>query len=375
MRRRHAEIAGGGFAGLTAAIALCQRGWTARVHEADSEFRAYGAGIFIWENGLRVLDALGVLDDVLAGAHEAPLSESRNHANKQMSADRFGPQRGSRMVTMTRQHLFAPLLAAAERAGVDLVAGSGIAAAKLDGTLVTAGGRALPADIAIGADGVRSAVRNSLGLPVTRAQFEHAVIRLLVSRSPDDAGGDGADHIINFWSPRYRVLYVPCSPTELYILLSARRDDRDALSLPVRKDIWRNAFPCLASVVDRIDSQGRFDIYETTKLQTWSKDRVAIVGDAAHAMPPTLGQGAGCAMMNALSLAVHVAEDNEIEPALRRWEQMERPLTEHTQDISNTFAATRAGSSGQSKWTDEAMRTARHVPTGTGGRSQKTMPP
>src|SRR5215831_5857954 len=52
--RRHAEIAGAGFAGLTAAIALTARGWSVRVHEASPELRALGAGIFIWENGLRV---------------------------------------------------------------------------------------------------------------------------------------------------------------------------------------------------------------------------------------------------------------------------------------------------------------------------------
>ena len=55
---RHAEIAGGGFAGLVAAIALRQRGWTVRIHEAAKELRAFGAGIFIWENGLRVLKAV-----------------------------------------------------------------------------------------------------------------------------------------------------------------------------------------------------------------------------------------------------------------------------------------------------------------------------
>ena len=53
--RRHAEIAGAGFAGLTAAIALTARGWSVRLHEASPELRALGAGIFIWENGLRVL--------------------------------------------------------------------------------------------------------------------------------------------------------------------------------------------------------------------------------------------------------------------------------------------------------------------------------
>src|SRR6516225_2712931 len=59
MSRRHAEIAGAGFAGLTAACALAQRGWSVRVHERADRLRTTGAGIYIYENGLRVLEAVG----------------------------------------------------------------------------------------------------------------------------------------------------------------------------------------------------------------------------------------------------------------------------------------------------------------------------
>ncbi|QUW65106.1 NAD(P)-binding protein [Pseudomonas synxantha] len=54
-----AIIAGGGFGGLTAATALAQRGWSVTVFEREHELRAAGSGIYIWENGLRILDAVG----------------------------------------------------------------------------------------------------------------------------------------------------------------------------------------------------------------------------------------------------------------------------------------------------------------------------
>jgi 2-polyprenyl-6-methoxyphenol hydroxylase-like FAD-dependent oxidoreductase len=68
----HAEIAGAGFAGLTAAIALHRRGWSVRVHEKAAALRAFGAGIFIWENGLRVLHAIGAYHDVVRGRAPGP---------------------------------------------------------------------------------------------------------------------------------------------------------------------------------------------------------------------------------------------------------------------------------------------------------------
>ena len=92
--------------------------------------------------------------------------------------------------------------------------------------------------------------------------------------------------------------------------------------------------------------------------------RKVIVGDAAHGMAPTLGQGAGTAMMNALALAVAVDGRSDIEDALEEWETRERPLTEHTQNHSALIAKERKTSQG-GFWDADALRAANHVPTGT----------
>jgi 2-methyl-3-hydroxypyridine 5-carboxylic acid dioxygenase len=128
--------------------------------------------------------------------------------------------------------------------------------------------------------------------------------------------------------------------------------------------VWEACFPEFASALRLIGSRGRHDVYETTRLDTWSVGRVAVVGDAAHAMPPQLAQGACCAMMNALSLAQFVSDGSEITPALQRWEAQERHLTDHTQARSAELARTRALGSGM-QWDDVGLRAALHVPTGT----------
>lgn len=87
-KTRRAEVAGGGFAGLTAAIALRQNGWDVRLHEKSSELRAFGAGIYLWHNGLRVLEGLGALDEVLQGSHTPPTYETWMH-NKSVSKETF----------------------------------------------------------------------------------------------------------------------------------------------------------------------------------------------------------------------------------------------------------------------------------------------
>jgi 2-polyprenyl-6-methoxyphenol hydroxylase-like FAD-dependent oxidoreductase len=103
---------------------------------------------------------------------------------------------------------------------------------------------------------------------------------------------------------------------------------------------------------------------------------VAIIGDAAHAIPPNIGQGAGCAMMNAFSLAVYLERSRDVADALEMWEKAERPLTNHTQRISLLFGMPAFWPkklrelfyflAARSRWlTEQRTRTARHVPTGT----------
>jgi 2-methyl-3-hydroxypyridine 5-carboxylic acid dioxygenase len=360
----HAEIAGAGFAGLTAAIALRQRGWSVRVHEASSELRAFGAGIFIWDNGLRVLRAIDAFDDVVRGAHAAPAYETRTDG-KCLSFETVNGGNRYRVLTMTRQHLYAAILAAAKRAGVDIETSSPVAGAEPDGVLVLENGRRHDADLVIGADGVGSRVRDALDIPKTRTKYHDGLTRVLVPRGV--LKGGEWDHVIDFWAsyPRtLRILYTPCGADDLYMAMMAPLDDPAAAAIPVDPTIWTECFPDLAPALNAIGTRGRYDVYETTKLERWSQGRVALVGDSAHAMPPTLAQGAGCAMMNALSLAVALERDDDVPTALETWEREERWLTDHTQARASELAATRALASGMS-WDDIGLRAARHIPTGT----------
>ena len=212
---------------------------------------------------------------------------------------------------------------------------------------------------------MRSAVRDSLDLGVARRKYQDGIVRVLVERAPF-IGGDW-EHVIGFWAfePRtLRILYAPCEAGKLYFAMMSPREDKDASTLPINPAVWSSVFPMLAPAIATIGARGRYDVYETTRLDRWSAGCVAVIGDAAHALPPTLAQGACLAMMNALSLAEIVTTGSDVPTSLRRWEDQERPLTDHTQVRSAELASTRALGAGM-QWDDVGLRAALHIPFGS----------
>lgn len=377
---RRVEIAGAGIAGLAAAIGLGQRGWRVRVHERSPELRADGAGIYIWENGLRVLEALGALAQAMDDCHQGLMRETRDDANRVVATARWTREPGRRVVSIVRQQLLGALADRARAVGVELIFGSEAVAATREGTIMFADGSRASADLVIAADGVNSRIRDGLGLLRSRRQLVDGAIRLLIERLPEERESEEGGKYVEYWSGHRRILYTPCSSRHLYLALTTLDSDQAGKRVPLDKDVWKQSFPHLAALIDRIDDKGRWDRFEVVKLRRWSAGRVAIVGDAAHAQAPNLGQGGGCSLMNALALAVSVSEADTIEEGLATWEARERPLTEHTQRASSLYGRVTVlppfirslvlDLAGRSSWiTAQRMRTAFHIPTGTRGTS------
>ncbi len=161
-------------------------------------------------------------------------------------------------------------------------------------------------------------------------------IRMLIDKTPEEmASGDGGTTIEN-WSGSRRILYTPVSETEVYIALDHAAFRRGRTARADRQaPTGSEAFPHLVRP-DRPASSttARYGRFEYIRLKSWSSGRVAMLGDAAHALPPNIGQGAGCSMMNGLSLAYYLDREKDMATALKTWETNERPMTEHTQRIS-----------------------------------------
>ncbi len=236
--RRTAEIAGAGLSGLLLATRLAQLGWQVRLHERNPDLRMFGAGIWIWESGLRALEVVGAYDQAVARARTIAEWRIADHNGRPLMS-RYTTA-SDRLLLPPRADLYEALITQAEHFGVDIQTSSTAVSVTGDGVLQMLDGTELKADLVVAADGAYSRLRESILATGWVDYGVEAGIRMMIDRKDDDPD----DTIIEYWHGRRRLLYNPCTEGQDYIFLSAPPvDDKRASAMPVDRDLWSAAFP------------------------------------------------------------------------------------------------------------------------------------
>jgi len=318
-------IVGAGPAGLTAAVAARRLGMDVTVFEQAEDFRRIGGGIVLHDNGQRVLEALGVLESFRQDLQPCPVVAAELSTGEVLGTVAFGrltpPLRYSPAIVL-RYRLQEQLLAAARASGVEIRFGQRVVVARLDArpmaVLRFADGAERRAGVLLACDGARSAVRDSLKLPARGRRIGQAYLRGVADvgwREP---------RARELWYPDGRIFgTAPLPGAQTYFYCTAPRGRwpqilRDGL------DPWIASWsggrsarqPEIQAILAAVGDWSRVTYDEPAQVwaRRWCHPPVFLVGDAAHAMAPFLGQGANSALVDALVLVRLLAAASNEDP-------------------------------------------------------------
>jgi 2-polyprenyl-6-methoxyphenol hydroxylase-like FAD-dependent oxidoreductase len=321
------EIVGGGIGGLFTGYLLAGQGWQVRINERHEQIREIGAALFLKNNAITVLEHVGIADLVLERAVCIRRAEIRDHKDRLLQ--RRALVGSARAFNLPRSDVVLGLAQAARSVGARITTDAPVERVDPAGSLILGNGEVRSADLIIDASGVNSPFRDQLGLTVAAKELASGATRLLVPRTDFEA----EDLTREWWSGRRRIGIAPATPDLTHVYMSCPQSDVSGIALPVDVESWARSFPMLYPVLARLRYATGGTRYPFTyvRCSKWSKGCVALIGDAAHSMPPTLGQGAGCTLMNGYVLSKALSRAPDVPSALVAWESAIRHITDETQ--------------------------------------------
>jgi len=324
----HAEIAGGGIGGLSLGMMLARSGWTVRVHERSTEIREIGAGIYLKNNSITVLEEFGLFEALAQRSTALDRAQIRDGHGRLMIT-RPHDSLATRVRVLTRQALIEVLYQGAVEAGVEVVTDSRAIGADPQGVLLTADGQRRTADLVIGCDGFNSEVRQSLGLEARQTLLPTQINRYLLPHrrfTPESVTTELS-------SGQRRIGITPAGEDTTYVFMVCPLADDAARALPLDPAVWLHSHPAAGPLLEELSGSAATAYqYGLVRCPRWHRGRAALIGDAATGMPPTLGQGAGLTIMNGRSLVESLRHSSSVEQALSRWERTVRRVSDLTQD-------------------------------------------
>lgn len=336
-------IIGGGIGGLTAALALLQRGIDVEVYEQSAVLKEVGAGVQLGANGTRVLYALG-LQDALSRVQVIPSAREIRHWRTGETWNWFDlgaasvKRYGTPHVMLHRGDLLSILAEAVQRLKANAISVGRKCTAVSQTTDQAearfADGHIVRSDFVIGADGIHSQVRVSL-FGANRAEFTGCVAwRGLV---PMDRLPPHLARMVgtNWLGPRGHVLHYPVRRGEIMNFISiVERDDWQVESWTVEgtkgelANDFRNWHRDVHTLIDGLDTPYKWALMVRGPMQSWTQGRITLLGDACHPTLPFLGQGAVMAIEDAYVVAACLSKyAKEPVAALDRYQDIRRDRT------------------------------------------------
>lgn len=335
-------IVGCGIAGTAAALYLTRAGHRVTLIERSAHLGPVGAGLLLQPSGQAVLRDLGLLDRILAASEPIACLNAVHPGGRTLirlpyDFDPADPDPASGY-GVARGLLFGTLLEACREAGIEIVSGAAVDRRERGAegvSLGTANGERFgPFDFVLGADGSRSALRGLLGEEPRVKRYDFAALWAV---GPCRAVRNELYQVVR--GTTVLVGLLPMGGGRVSFFWGCRRSGVEALKgrgfEPFRAEVL-SLCPEAEEVFQELRSfeQTALGTYFHMALRRWHDGDLLLLGDAAHAMSPHLGQGANLALLDAAAFARHLAATGEFASAATRLEAERRPQVSYYARLS-----------------------------------------
>jgi len=333
----HVLVVGGATGGAATALLLARAGARVTLLEKVAQPRAVGAGIALAENGLAVLESIGLGPAIAAHCRSVPLPAIVDARGRRLIAPPSPPPRVRMIRRSTLQGLLLDALAAEPRIerhfGVEVVSADrdGHLSAQVDGRTV-----AHHADLIVGADGVHSRVRacGHFGARVRPPGIAYLRTLVEVDAAQGVQAWTGAGIFGSFAVDGGTYFFASAGTRACRRAVEQR--DLDAL-----RAVWARAYPPSIPLLAAVRSFDDLLLNRVLRVECrqWVDGRLVLLGDAAHAMAPNLGQGANSALVDAAVLLDELRRAPDLAGGLDHYQQRRMPAVKRVAGASGNLGA------------------------------------
>lgn len=327
------NIIGAGIGGLTAAIALEKKGHQVELYDAAAALRPIGAGIIMASNAMQIARRLGFADEIAQAGNVLDHFGVADHQGRplqmmdiQAIRAKFGEpsvaiHRGQLQQVLLQQLPNTPIHVNKRLESIQQVPGGKVLAFFEDG-------RQAESYVLIGADGLRSATRKAIFGEKPLRYSSHTCWRGIIEHQFDNP-----HQTKELWAKTggKRVAMIQVAPNKVYFYYTEKH--QPGFKVPSADQIsylqaqFSEFPPIYAEVIAKAKPAEIFhdDLYDLKPLAKWHQDHVMLLGDAAHATTPNLGQGGCQAIEDAWYLAEYLERNDNVAEAFAAYEQFRRP--------------------------------------------------
>ena len=353
------SIIGGGITGLTTALALQKMGIEATVYERSAALNEVGAGILVQPNAMRVLNWLGLRDQIRNLGYpllKMDISNAQLIPFRDASAELIQGDNGEQMVAIHRARLQKVLFESLPSHCVRLDSPYQSHIVKDGRFEVDLGHQKILTDVILGADGINSQVRQSLFPDAKKRYSGQTCWRGIAPMAlPKEIVGRGYEA----WGFGSRFGIIAISENEVYWFAVSKapesQDPKPLASHAPLLELFQRFHPLITKTIrttplDKIISN---DLHDLSRLSSWSEGKICLLGDAAHATTPNMGQGAGQGIEDAYFISQAMAENTQPEEAFKVFEANRRKKVDYV--VNNSWRFGKMAHSASGRWFMKTM--------------------